>query len=143
MNKEETLKNAYLTRGAIEIFRIMQEDMFDEIAIATPPMSFPVTALYGGLNDIQGDIIQLKEVLASNVPELELLQSSINSLDPIIKDLSCEDDEGEFVENMDFIDWERLQTKIMIILEQAYQAIESLCRSTKPGIVEVEIKKYK
>ena len=42
-----------------------------------------------------------------------------------------------------FIDWERLQMKIMIILEQAYQAIGSLCNSTKQGIVEVEIKKYK
>jgi len=36
MNQEEILKNAYLTRGAIEIFRIMQEDMFEGIAIATP-----------------------------------------------------------------------------------------------------------
>ena len=145
MNQEEILKNAYLTRGAIEIFRIMQEDMFNEIAIALPPMSFPVDALYGGLIDIQGDIIQLKEVLASDVPEVELLQSSINSLDPIIKVLSCEDDEGfisdDVVCHMDFIDWERLQMKIMIILEQAYRAIESLCRSIKAGIAEINTEK--
>lgn len=138
MNQEEMLKNAYVARGAIEIFRIMQKDMFDQIAIATPPMSFPVDALYHGLDDIKKKIIKLNDSLASNVSELELLQSSIKDINPIIKDLSCEDD---VVYDMDFIDWERLQTKTMIILEQAYQAIGSLCHSTKPGIVEVEIKK--
>ena len=143
MNQEEILKNAYLTRGAIDIFRIMQEDIFNEIAIATPPMSFPIEALYHGLIDIKEKIIQLKEILASNVPEVEMLQATIKDINPIIRCLSGEDDEGVFVCNMDFIDWERLQTKIMIILEQAYRAIGSLCRSTKPGIVEVEIKKYK
>jgi len=147
MNQEEILKNAYLTLGAIEIFRIIQEDMFDEIAIATPPIGVLVTALYGGLVDIQGDIIQLKETLTSNVPEIGMLQSSIEDLDPIIGCLSYEDDKGfvtdDVICNMDFIDWERLQMKIMIILEQAYQVIESLCRSTKPGIAEINTEKYK
>ena len=140
MNQEEILKNAYLARGAIEIFRIMQEDMFNEIAIATPPMSFPVEALYDGLIDIKEKIIQIKKLLASNVSEVELLQSSIKDLNPIIRDLSCEND---VVCNADFIDWERLQTKIMLILEQAYQVIGSLCHSIKPGIVEINTEKYK
>ncbi len=137
MNQEEMLKNAYVARGAIEIFRIMQEDMFDQIAIATPPMSFPVDALYHGLDDIKKKIIKLNDSLASNVSEVELLKSSIKDLNLIIRDLSGEDDEGDFVWNMDFIGWERLQTKITIILEQAYQVIESLCRSLKPGIVKL------
>ena len=97
MNQEEILKNAYLARGAIDIFRIMQEDIFNEITIALPPMSFPVEALYHGLIDIKEKIIHLKEMVASNVPEVEMLQTTIKDINPIIRCLSGEDDEGDFV----------------------------------------------
>ena len=122
---EKLRRNTSLARGVIENFRRMQEHLFDEISIVVPPMIFTVDALKDGLTGIKEKIVQVKDSLAWDVPEVELLQSLVNDLEPVLEITSSEDD---FIDGMDFADWECLQKKILIILEQGDKVIDIICR---------------
>lgn len=141
MDQYEVQRKIYSALGAIDVFLIMQEDLFDEIKLADP-MSFPVDALGNGLTDIKEKMRQINSILPTNTPKSNSIHSAIVELNPIAKILKKYFDVTDLTDL--YIDedwtWELLQNKIVNILEQAHKNLLLLSNQSKGIITEYKYK---